>query len=83
MSIQSAILFDQDGKPTYTLISQARSKSPLKPLQAAIAAVDSQGAPTEDFRAWWNAGFPTRRTLPDLVANPDGTGTLEFWQVFT
>ena len=83
MSIQSAVLFDHDGKPTYVLISQARSKSAAKPLEAAIRCVD-QGQATDYFTAWWNVAFPTRNVLPsEPIANPDGTGTLAFWQVFT
>lgn len=83
MSIQSEVLFDQDGKPTYTLLSQARKKAALKPLEGAIRCVD-QGSATAYFAAWWTAAFPTRNPLPsDPIANPDGTGTLAFWEVFT
>lgn len=83
MSIQSAVLFDEDGKPTYVLISQAKHKAALKPLQAAIRAVD-QGKATDYFRAWWSAAFSTRNPLPDEpLADDDGVGTLAFWQVFT
>lgn len=84
MSIQSAPLFDPDGKPTYVLIAQARQKGALKHIQPDISGVDQDGNATDYFTAWWNAAFPTRRTLPDApIANPDGTGTLLFWQIFT
>lgn len=83
MSIQSEVLFDQDGKPTYTLISQALSKGALRPLQGSEPCSD-QGNATPYFSSWWNAAFPTRNPLPgEPVADEDGVGTLPFWQVFT
>lgn len=81
MTIQSEVLFDGDGKPTYILVSQARKKAALKPIQPEIRCVD-QGEATEYFTAWWNAAFPTRNNLPDQIATPDGVGTLDFWRVF-
>jgi len=84
VSIQSAVLFDQDGKPTYTLVSQAKAKAAERSLQPAVRCVDDSGEATGYFRAWWNVAFPTRNPLPDEpLANPDGTGTQAFWQVFT
>lgn len=82
MSIETAVLFEPDGKPTYTFLAQAREKGPLRPLQAAIRAVDEQGGPTTYFRAWWSSNLPARNVLPDVMANPDGTGSAEFWVVF-
>lgn len=84
MSIQSAVLFDGDGRPTYTLVSQAKAKAAERSLQPAVRCVDGAGVATSYFRAWWNIAFPTRNPLPDEpIADRDGVGTLAFWQVFT
>lgn len=84
MSIQSAVLFDADGKPTYLLVSQAKSKSAARSLQPAVRCVDQTGHATPYFQAWWNVAFPARNPLPDEpLADADGVGTLAFWQVFT
>lgn len=84
MSIQSAALFDQDGKPTYTLVSRVKAKAAARSLQPAVRCVDENGEATAYFRAWWSVALPTRNPLPDEpLADRDGVGTPAFWQVFT
>lgn len=84
MSIQTAVLFDADGKPTYTLVSQVKAKAAARSLQPAVRCVDIDGTATPYFRAWWNIAFPARNPLPDEpIADETGVGTQAFWQVLT
>lgn len=81
MSIRRAILFLPNGKGSPTLFSQWRTKGPLKPIQTSNYLHDD-GAPTRYFAQLWREAFPARRPLPARIANPDGTGTEAFWDVF-
>jgi hypothetical protein len=79
--VRKATLFEPDGKPTGILLRQWRRRDPAKPLQARIALAD-RGAPTAYFTRLWRDAFPDRRPLPDRIADKDGRGTDEFWDVF-
>lgn len=82
MSLRSIPLFGPAGHGTPFLFSQVRKKAPLRPLQARNVLADGE-APSPYFAGWWRASFPTRQDLPAKVANKDGTGTEEFWSVFS
>jgi hypothetical protein len=79
--LRNAVLFMPDGKGSPLLFAQWRRRDPAKPLQVRIPLAD-RGAPTPYFEAIWRAAFPTRRQLPGKVAEKDGRGTDEFWDVF-
>ncbi len=78
---RSIPLFYGDGRATPFLRAQWRKRVPLRPLQAVAPLVDN-GAPSPALTGVWAAAFPDRSSLPDVVANPDGTGTAAFWAVF-
>jgi hypothetical protein len=41
------------------------------------------GMATRYFESWWRSAFPSRVALPkERIANPDGTGTVLFWDAF-
>ena len=80
--MRKATLFESDGKASGLLLAQWRRRDPAKPLQARIQLADRSGVPTTYFEAIWRAAFPDRRPLPAKVAERDGRGTDEFWDVF-
>jgi hypothetical protein len=80
--MRNATLFEPDGKPTGIMLAQWRRRDPAKPLQARIALTDRGGRATSYFTRIWPDAFPDRRPLPDRVAEKDGRGTDQFWDVF-
>jgi hypothetical protein len=83
LSIRSAILFLPSGKASPFLLAQWRQRGPLAPIQASAILADG-GLATAYFRSLWRAAFPIRPALPPgKVANPDGTGSDDFWNVFS
>lgn len=82
MSIQTAILFQTDGKPSAIMLGQWRVRGPAQALQASAVLVE-KGLATPVFHNAWRVAFPTRDPLPrDPIANSDGTATTAFWNVF-
>jgi hypothetical protein len=79
--LRNAVLFEPDGKGSGLLLAQWRRRDPAKPLQARIPLTD-RGRPTPYFARIWREAFPDRRPLPERVAQKDGRGTDEFWDVF-
>lgn len=82
MSIRRAVLFLPNGKGTGILFAQWKTKAALTPIQATAILTDG-GLSTNYFRTTWSNAFPSREPLPERIANKDGTGTDQFWQVFT
>jgi hypothetical protein len=82
MSIRSAVLFKPDGRGTPLLFARWNARMPRRPIQAPAILVDGEIA-TAWFHDVASAAFPTRKALPQKCANPDGTGTSEFWDWLT
>lgn len=82
MSIRRAVLFDGE-KAGRILRLQCAQKGALQPIMAGAGLLEKDRSATPYMRAWWEKAFPTRERLPyGPLANPDGTGTDKFWDVF-
>jgi hypothetical protein len=79
--LRNAVLFLPNGKGSPLLFAQWRRRAPAKPIQSRNVLTDG-GTPSRYFADLWREAFPTRRPLPGKIAERDGRGTDEFWDVF-
>lgn len=82
MGLRSIRLFNPDGTGTPFLTAQWQQKAALQPYQPRNPLVTREGMATAYFTAIWPIAFPTRDPLPkERLAEDDGRGTDEFWNV--
>jgi hypothetical protein len=82
MSVRNIVLFE-GGKASLAMRLQCAQKGALQPIVSNTPLVEQDRSPTRYMRAWWEVAFPTRERLPfGPVSEPDGRGTVAFWDVF-
>lgn len=84
MTIRSTVLFTSDRKAAPGLFRMWTQQGAAQPLQLSAVLLEEDGSATRFFRSLWALAFPTRDSLPfGRIGTKAGTGTDEFWEVFS